>query len=604
MDFKSFAQSIVENVGGKENIVFITHCSTRLRLELVDEKKVDKEKLEALDGVVGTMYKSNQFQIIIGANVNDVYTEVNKLTGDNQHVQTEKTVKWYTKLLDVITGSITPVIPLICGSGLIAAFLSLFVSLGWIDPAGQTYNVLNAFGNVGIYSLPVFLGYSMAKKIDTNPFYGALMGALMLHPNITALSSLGVDSVEYFGLPMLVVNYGSSMLPIFLTVFFLKYVNKFLTKFIPEVLRIFIQPMFVLMIVGSATLMIFGPIGVIIGNVLADIILSINDKVGWLAVGITGALLPWLTITGMHLSILPVAFIGISSVGYDALVFPAAFVHNMAEGGAGLAVALKTKNNKLRTLALNNTFTVIMGISEPILYTVHMKLKKTLFAVSIGGAIGGIFMGLMSVKAIAPGASILTLSAFIGDTFIWSCVGAALAFVVAFIATYIIGFDDGAFEEKQSVAEPILLKKVINAPLQGDVVALSALNDETFTKLGQGIAIQPKEGKVYSPVNGRIKMIYPTQHAIGIESDEGVEILLHIGIDTVNLKGDGFKTFVKNDQKIKKGDLLIEFDLQGMIDKGYDMSTVIVVTNDKQYLDVIHTDKDKVKVGDDVLTII
>ena len=606
MNFKSFAKNIVENVGGKENIVFITHCSTRLRLELMDEKKINVKAVEGLEGVVGTTYKSNQFQIIIGANVGDVYQEVNNLIGElkNEH-QSTKNVTWYNKILDVITGSITPVIPLICGSGLIAAFLALFVSMGWLDATSNTYNILNTFGNVGLYALPVFLGFSVAKKIDTNPYYGALMGALMLHPNITALSALGEKSVEYFGLPMIIVSYGSSMVPIFLTVFFLKYVNKFLTKIIPEIIRIFIQPMFVLLIVGSVSLMVFGPMGVIVGDFLANIILSINAQAGWLAVGITGILLPWLTITGMHLSLLPVAFIGLASVGYDALLFPAALVHNMAEGGAGLAVALKTKNKKLRTLALNNTFTVLLGISEPILYTIHIPLKKPLFAVSIGGAIGGSFMGLMAVKAIAPGASVLTFGAFIGETFIWACVGAVISFVAAFIAAFIIGFDDSVFnEEKEEIQAPIVSKKIVSAPVSGNIVPLNQLSDEAFAKLGKGIAINPDQGRIYSPISGQIKMLYPTNHSVGIESADGLEILLHIGIDTVNLKGEGFKSFVKCEDMVTKGDLLIEFDRIALIDKGYDLSTVVVVTNADKFLDIIETNQENVKVGEDLLTIL
>lgn len=448
MDYKKIAQEIIDNVGGGQNIIFTNHCSTRLRLELVDVNKVNVEQVEKISVVSGTTYKANQFQIIIGTEVMPIYKEIEKMISGNKEAKVEDKVSLGGKILDVITGSLTPVIPLITGSGLIAAFLALFSTLGWIDTGGHNYYILNTLGNVGLYFLPVFLGYSIARKIDASPYYGALIGALMLHPSISALGELGVSSITYFGLPMKIVSYGSSMVPIFLAVFFLKYVEKFLNKIIPNIMKILAVPPLIFLIVGSATLLLFGPIGVIVGDLLAKGIFAINDSVGFLAVGITAALLGWLTITGMHLSLLPIGFIGLATVGFDSLIFPAALAFNLAAGGAGLAVALKTKHKTIKSLALTNTFTVIMGISEPILFSIHLKLKRPLFAVSIGAGIAGLFMGLMNVKAIAPGNSILSLPAFIGDTFVWAAVGAVIAFVVAFLATYLIGFDDDVFAKE------------------------------------------------------------------------------------------------------------------------------------------------------------
>lgn len=611
MNFQSFAKEIIIAIGGKENVKFVTHCSTRLRFELFDMTKPNEKKLEAMEGIVGVTNKGGQFQLIIGADVNAVYREVTKITETNNVTETKKKSeeKWYTKVLDIITGSITPVIPLICGSGLIAAFLALFTSMHWLDPASETYLVLNTLGNVGLYSLPVFLGFSVAKKVDTNPFYGALIGALMLHPNLVALTSQGISSIEYFGMPLRIVSYGSSMVPIFLAVIFLKYVERGLTRFIPKSLRIFIQPAFILLIVGSVSLLLFGPIGVIVGDGLAKIILSVNSYAAWAAVGLLGILLPWLTITGMHLSILPVAFIGLATVGFDALLFPAALVHNMAEGGAGLAVALKTKNKTLRSLALSNTFTVILGISEPILFTVHMKLKKPLFAVSIGGAVAGIFMGLFHVVAIAPGASVLTITAFVGATFVYAVIGAIIAFVVAFIAAWIIGFDDKEFfdaEDEKAVREVKIttVRERIESPSAGKLVSLDKLSDDTFSKLGSGIAIIPSDNKVVSPIKGKVTMIFPSKHAIGIINEDGLEILIHLGIDTVKLNGEGFDIKVKEGQIVNKGELLVEFDRELIESKGYDLSIIVIVTNSDKYLDIIESDKDEVKEGDVLLTLI
>lgn len=607
MKFQKFAKDIIACIGGKENVVFVTHCATRLRFHLADDTIVNQEVLEKMPEILGITNKGGQYQLIIGADVPQVYKEVSKLVGNSRlnSAQTVKQKTWGAKVLDVITGSITPVIPLICGPGLLSAMLSLLTYVGWMDASGNTYYILSTIAASGLYFLPVFLGFSIAKKIGTEPFFGALAGAVLLHPNLTALSDSGVMEFSLFSLPMKVVAYSSSMVPIFFAVFFLKYVDIFLDRIIPKVMRFFLKPMLLILIVTTATLLVFGPIGTILGDWITGGLLFVRGQVAWLAVGLVGAALPWLTLTGMHLSLLPVAFAGFSSVGYDSLLFPAALGHNIACAGAGFGVALRSKNKDLRALAITNSISALLGVTEPILYTVHMKLRRPLWAVTIASGIAGTFAGLMGVAAITPAGGLLTLGGFIGDAFIWACVGALIAFVIAFIAALLIGYDEHLYDDatKEGETSVQIDKRKLAAPVSGQLMQLEDLSDPAFSTMGAGVAIVPQEDEIKAPADGTITFTIASAHAIGIQA-EGLDVLLHAGIDTVNLKGEGFSLHVKEGQTVKKGDLLLTVDREAIRQAGYDPTLIMVVTNKEDYVDALSVDVDHVKQGEDALIVL
>ncbi len=585
MNFENQASEIIKYIGGEENILGLTHCATRLRFTLKDDEIADVEKIKTIKGVLGVAKNGGQFQIIIGNEVPKAFAAINAKIHITQSEDKEisKDTKLSERLFDFIASIFTPILPAIIGAGLVKSVLALAVLLG-LSTQSDTYYFINIIGDAPLYFLPMMLAVTASKKLGANPYMAiAIMGAL-LHPNYTALitDAYNIHFSSMFGIPVTLASYGSSVIPVLLMVFLLKYVDAFLDRIIPKMIKFFLKPLLTLLIVASITFIVLGPIGFVVGVGISTGLNFLSTHVGWLVPTIIGAIFPLMVTTGMHYGIVPFMIQSIGAQGFEQICGPGNLPSNIAQGAASLAVALKTKKEDLKQISFTSGLTALLGVTEPALFSVTLKYKKVLACVMIGGGLGGLYAGITNVKCFSfcsPG--LLSMVAYIGNdgwsNLINACISMGISFVVTFILVFVWGFQ----ETKQSTKKEM----IISSPVKGKVVALSEVPDETFSQemLGKGIAIIPEEKQFYAPVSGEVSVVFPTGHAIGLISEDGTELLIHIGLDTVQLNGEGFHVAVKQGQKVKQGDLLVEVDLEKIQEKGYSVITPVLVTNPDQY---------------------
>ncbi|CCF12183.1 PTS system, beta-glucoside-specific IIABC component family protein [Brevibacillus laterosporus GI-9] len=626
MDKEKVAKEIVALVGGKENIAHVTHCMTRLRFNLHDDQLADKERLEKTKGVMGTMKSGGQFQVIIGNDVAQVYKEIMKSSDIAASIQgkekgMQKKQNPISAIFDVIAGVFTPILPAIAGAGMIKGLLSLAATFGWMSPDDSTYQILNAIGDGAFYFLPLILAFSAANKFGNNPFIAVSVAAAVLHPQLTALLGTG-QSTSFMGIPVTAVTYASSVIPIVITIWLASYVEKFVDNLIHKSMKLILVPMLTLLIVVPLMLIAIGPIGTIIGNGLASGIIALFDHAGLFAGVLLGGTMSLIIITGMHYALIPIMIGSVAQLGYD-YILPIMFVANLAQAGAAFGVFLKSRNKEFKSIAMSTSITATMGITEPAMYGVNMRLKKPFIAALIGGAVSGAFISLFKTKAYIVGgnAGLPGLPILVGETFWYAIIGLIIAFIVGAVMTYILGFIDIPTnedqEESKETAEFIGLEKEgttenalvqneqICSPIAGVVHPLQAVSDPTFSReiMGKGLAIEPAEGRVVSPVNGTVVSIFNTKHAIGLISDAGAEVLIHIGIDTVKLGGKHFTAHVETGQQVKVGELLIEFDLQEIRQAGFETITPVIITNTDQYPKIESSSLAEVKEKELLLTL-
>lgn len=619
MDYSKLAGSILKNVGGEKNVSNVTHCATRLRFSLKDTSKANIEDVKKIKGVMGVVNKGGQFQVIVGSDVPNVYAEVLKLGDFQKGSSTDGGEKKgvVTAVLDVISGIFTPILPAITGAGMLKAVLALLTALGVMSTDSQNYYILNFISDAAFFFLPMLLAFTSAAKFKCNPYMAVTVAGVLLHPSFSALVTQG-KAVNFIGLPVTLASYSSSVIPIILSVWLMSYVEKFVDKISPKPIKFFSKPLITLLVVAPIALIAIGPLGTVVGLYLGKGINFINGKAGWLVALLMGAFSPLLVMTGMHYGLMPLSMQQFASVGYEAIMIPGMLAANVAQGGAALCVAVKTKNKELKQLAGSSGLTAVLGITEPAMYGVNLKLKKPFIGVMIGGGVAGLYAGIVGLKSFgfaSPG--LASIPIFIGpnaSNFINAIITCVIAFVVAFAATWILGFEDPLEEEdvkeedneKLPKREPLKNKINIASPLTGEVVPLSKVSDETFAQeiMGKGIAIIPAKGRVVSPVNGKVQAIFKTKHAIGLISEEGAEVLIHIGIDTIRLEGKHFTAHVENGDTVKVGDILVEFDMNAIKAEGYDIVTPVIVTNTADYLEVVPKEMKQVKEGDNILTII
>lgn len=616
MNFERIAKEVLENVGGANNVAHVTHCVTRLRFNLKDDSKADIDKIKKIKGVMGQVNKGGQFQVIIGNDVSDVYKELLKLgnfkSSNNQEEEKGAKKGIITSVFDTIAGIFTPIIPAIAGCGMLKAFLGLFVALGLISTETQTYYIFSFISDAAFFFMPLLLAYTAGIKFKTSPFLAMVIGGVLLHPSFSALVSAG-EPVSFLGLPVRLVNYSSSVIPIILIVWLMSYVEKLANKFIPKVLRLVFVPLIVITVTAPIGLIVIGPLGTVIGDVLASGIMFIDSKATWTLPLIMGGLTPLIVMTGMHYSLYPALFTQLATLGYQTLM-PGMLISNVCQGAAALCVSIKSKNSELKQLASSTGITALLGITEPAMYGVNLKLKKPLYAVLCGGALGGLYAGLTAVKGYTPSRSGLPgIAAYIGpemSNVVNILIACGIGFVATFIITWFIGFEDEVNEDEavEEISDVKALKNKISikSPVKGEAVPLSQVDDPTFAEeiMGKGIAIIPTEDEIFSPINGTVSLVFNTKHAIGLKTEDGAEVLIHIGLDTVKLNGEHFTTFVKSGDKVKVGDKLVEFDREAIKNKGYDIITPIIITNSSDYLDIIPKDVTSVNQGDEVLAIL
>ncbi|PTM25564.1 PTS beta-glucoside transporter subunit IIABC [Lacticaseibacillus rhamnosus] len=588
----ALAKQLLKLVGGKQNINQVWHCATRLRFTLKDQDKVPKEKVEALDGVITVVEASGQFQVVIGNNVSDVYQEVVKLepslsdgTEGPATVTHEKMTfkRAFNGLLTFISGVFTPFLGAMAGAGILKGLLSLAVVLGWLTTKSGAYQIWWAAADGIFYFLPLALAFTAAKQLKVNQFVAMAIAAAMVYPNIVAL--VGKPSIDFFGIPVVAANYTATVLPILLVVVVQKFLEPFFNKIWHESVRNILAPLCLLVVIVPLTMLVVGPVSSILSNGLATAIVSLNKSVPVLAGMILGGFWQVFVIFGVHWALVPVMMNNIALYGTDPMM-PILLPAVLAQAGAAFAVFLKARDAKMKSLAGSSTITALFGITEPTIYGITLKLKKPFYCACVAGAVGGIIVAMSGAGAnVASLASVLSLPTYLGKGFSVSVIGDVVAFVLGVGLTLAFG-GINAPAKNQAAAEVVAdHAETLAAPVKGTLVALSDVPDEVFASgtMGQGIAIEPEENVVKSPVAGTVSLVYPTGHAIGITSDKGAEILIHIGIDTVNLKGKHFKALIEQGQKVTVGTPLVEFDYQAIQAAGYAPTVMMIVTNSDQY---------------------
>lgn len=625
MDYKKLAEEILQNVGGSANVSGLTHCATRLRFNLKDEGKAKTDVLKKTKGVMGVVSSGGQYQIIIGSDVANVYKPLSELCQitDSKGGESEKKQSWGAKAIDTLSGIFTPILPALTAAGMLKAVLSLLVAFKVVDSASQNYQIIYFMADVTFYFLPIMLANSAAKKFKCNPYLAMMLGGILLHPNfvnMVAASQESGEAIRLFMIPIYNASYSSSVIPIILAVGFMGLVEPFADRISPKAIKFFTKPLITILVTGVVALSVLGPVGYIISNYIADGIRA-AESFGWLLSMVMGAVFPLLVMTGTHYAIVPIGINNRMTIGYDTMIYPNNLASNIAQGGAALAVAFKSKKSDIKQLASSSGITAVCGITEPALYGINVRFKTPLYAAVAGGGIGGLFMGLFRVRNYSGGSpGLMTLPSYIGgdslrDLYL-ACVGAAIAFVVSFAVSYIL-FKDPAEETEDVKAEPEASEEKkeyaggtgsasVCSPLSGKAVPLSEVSDPTFGEeiLGKGAAVIPSEGKVVSPVNGTVETVFDTLHAIGLKSDDGVEILIHIGLDTVKLGGKYFTAHVKNGDKVTVGTPLVDVDLAKVKEEGYDIITPVIISNSPDYGDVLAVTGQDVKAGDGLIKVV
>lgn len=613
MKYKNTALAILGAVGGEKNVLRATHCVTRLRLELKDENIVSDERVKSISGVIGIMKKNGQYQIILGNDVANYYKEFTALGKfDSDSVQQLKKANVLEQVIEYIAGSMTPLIPAMLGGGMIKVLVIVLPMLGLLKADSQSISFLAFFGDAPYHFMPIFLAYSASQKLKVTPALAMSVAGILLHPNFVQMVSSG-DPLHFLGAPVTPASYGSSVIPILIMVWLMKYIEAVFNKVTPAVTKSFLQPTLVLLVSGFIALVLVGPLGVIVGEGLSQLVEQMHGVAGWLTLAVLGAIMPFIVMTGMHWAFAPI-FLAASIATPDVLILPAMLGSNLAQGAASIAVAFKSKNSNIKQIAFAAGFSALFaGVTEPALYGVTLKYKKPLYAAMIGGGLAGLFVGLTGVKAyLFAVPSLIALPQFIyseaASNITNAMIAAAISIIVTFILAYFLGIDEETSTVNlEKVAPGISSRKNVFSPLSGQILPLEKVNDATFSKkmLGEGVAIIPKDGKVYAPFDGTVTSLFPTKHAIGLTSDEGVELLIHFGLETVELKGRGFVSHVSDGEKVEKGQLMLEVDVEMLVAEGYDIVTPVVVTNTQEYLDVLLlSTKEEVNYADDLLAVL
>lgn len=631
--YEQLAKEIVKNVGGRENIQSLTHCVTRLRFQLEDESKAKDDVLKSMDGVVTVLKSAGQYQVVIGNHVSKVYEDVCDIAGissESENKNSEnKSNKPLDKIIDVISGIFQPILGVLTAAGMIKGFLALFSAIGWVSAESGTYMILNAIGDAIFMYLPVILGYTSAKKFGLKPFVGLLIGITLCYPAIqqgtlsTTLKPLytlfeGTSFaspvyLEFLGLPIISMNYTSTVIPVILICFIATKFQNLFEKIVPEIVKFFFVPMLTLLFSLVLGFILIGPIATYGSTIVTNGIISVRGFSPLIAGAIVGLTWQVLVIFGIHWGFLPVYINNISTLGYDNVMMPF-FGTTFATTAVVIAIMVKTKDKKLKRLCIPSAISGIFGVTEPAIYGILLPLKKPFIISCIASGVAGAYYGYADLKEfIIGGLGIFEFPAMIDpatknmDSVIVGAIGMVIAMVIAFVLTLILYKDkaEDKVEDKKEVVKSLNKEKeTLKMPIEGEVVKLSEVSDDAFSQgiIGKGVAIIPFKGLVKSPVKGTVTTLFPTYHAIGITSDMGVEILIHVGMDTVNLQGKHFSPKINQGDRVEIGDELLQFDIKAIEEAGYSTVTPIVVTNYDQYFDVIESGL--TKDSKDLLTII
>ena len=610
IDYHKTAMELLKELGGNDNITNVTHCATRLRFILKDESIVNKDKVAKIPGVITTVQAGGQFQVVIGNHVKDAYEHMIKMVTIDEEAAKgtgNKKVGIVSRIIDVISAIFAPFLYTLAACGILQGILGVLVALNAIDTAGGTYQILNFISWTAFTFLPVLIAVTASKKFGVNTFIALVIACALVCPDYIAMVN-AAKPVYFLGMKVQLLSYTSSVIPIILSIWIASYVQKFFDKYLPIVIRNLFTPMFTIAIMVPLTLLAFGPIGNTIGGAIGGIYNTLYNLSPIVAGLVVGGLWEVLVIFGVHWGITPVTVGNYANLGYDTFTgLQASAVFSQA--GATFGVFLKTKNKDMKGVSASAAITGLFGITEPAIYGVNLRLKKPMIcgciAGAVGGAIGGVFHAV-SWSYNMPG--IATLPAYFKVGHLTPFIGLVISIVVAFVLgavlTYIVGFEDEADDETKEIETSNETTETNGeatsefvAPVTGNVIPVNQVKDEAFASeaMGKGVGIEPENGKVYAPFDGNVDAVFPTGHLVGLSDGNGAEVLIHIGVDTVKLEGKGFTTYVSQGDKVKKGDLLVEFDVELLKKEGYDTTVMFITTDTSKDVQVLSGRKEAVK---------
>ncbi|MCM3699678.1 beta-glucoside-specific PTS transporter subunit IIABC [Paenibacillus macerans] len=599
MDHPKLAKEILHLVGGKENVQSLTHCATRLRFVLNNNERADAKKLEQTPGVLKVVVGGGQFQVVIGSDVAEVYKHIDREGGfankeASQGNDAQKT-SLTSKIFSVISGSLSPLIPVFAGAGLVKALLIVLERLGWIAAGSSTYAILAAAGNSVFYFLPILLGVTIARVYNVSAFVAAAIGAALLEPNFTALGTTG-GSTSFIGIPVPLLDYASSVFPMFIAVSLYAVLERFLKRIIHKNLQLFAVPFISLVIMVPLTAIIIGPFGVYVGQwigVAVNFLINANPVI---AGAILGGVWFFVVLLGLHWAVVPIIMSNLAT-GHGDVIVPLLAPSSAAAMGIALGVFLKTRDKDLKALG-GSTFLsgILSGVTEPIMYGIILRYRKTLIYLIIASAVGGAVEGALGVRLIAFNffVNVFTLPA--QSPLLYFVIGLLVSLALAALLPLLFGYDTAdkkaqptaQTEHPAEAAASQQSETIILSPLNGRVIDLEQVEDAVFSSesMGKGIAIEPDKGVLVSPLDGKVAVTVGSSHAIAVRAEDGVEVLMHIGIDTVKLKGRHFSQKVSEGDTVRKGDVLIEFDVEGIKAEGFKLTTPIVITNTHEFREI------------------
>ncbi len=617
MEYKALAQDILSRVGGKENIVSLVHCATRLRFKLKENKKADAEGLKRNPGVIMVVESGGQFQVVIGNHVHDVWQAVRSeagLTDDSEPVaETGEKTSVLGQIIDVVSGIFTPFIGVLAASGILKGMLALAVVCGWLAPQQATYQIWFAASDALFFFFPLFLGYTAGKKFGGNPFITMVIGGALTHPLMIqafeASQVSGAGATHFLGIPVTFINYSSSVIPIILASWASCWLERRSNAVLPPAMKNFFTPAICLAVVVPLTFLAIGPVATWLSQLLAHGYQIIYAVAPWLAGAAMGALWQVCVIFGLHWGLVPLMINNLAVLGQDSML-PMLLPAVMGQVGAALGIFLRSRDARQKVLAGSAISAGIFGVTEPAIYGLNLPLRRPFIFGCVAGAIGGAIVGFSNSHVYSFGfANIFTLAQMIPpqgiDATLWGgAIGIVAALVISCVLTFVAGMPKSSAGEAAVVTVPAGENDIL-APMSGSVLALDQVPDGTFASglLGQGVAIIPAIGKVIAPFSGEVASLFQTKHAIGLLSDSGIELLIHVGIDTVKLNGEPFTAHVKEGDRVQAGDLLLEFDRQAILDAGYDLATPIIISNSDGYRSVDIVSGSVVDAGQPLLSV-
>lgn len=635
--YETLAKEILNSVGGRDNVNSLTHCITRLRFKLKDESKAQDEVLKSMEGVVTVMKSAGQYQVVIGNQVQDVYEQIVPLlhAEQSQTVQSAEKEKLLDRFVDIISGIFQPILGIMAACGMIKGVNMLFMTLGLYAETSGGYRIINAIGDALFTFLPLFLGYTSAKKFGLKPMVGLVIGGIMCYPGIQSSALSGSLEplytmfegtmfaspvyIDFFGIPVISMDYTSTVIPVIFIVYFASKCEKLFSKIVPDLVKFFFVPMLTLLVALPIGFLLIGPVATFGSKIIAETIISIRNVSPMLAGGLVGLTWQILVIFGLHWGFIPVYINNIVTNGYDNVMMPF-FACTFATSAVILVIMMKTKDRKMKELCLPNFISGIFGVTEPGIYGILLPLKKPFIISCIAGGIGGAFYGFCNFRKFSMGGmGIFEFPAMMEPDGSWGNLlvagsGVLLTMLVAVILMLLFYKEKDCDESNRAIIdtdkdaasmknETTLLEDIaVWSPVKGEVLELQQVEDAAFSAgiLGKGCAIVPTEGEIYAPVDGVLTTLFPTKHALGITSDDGVEVLIHIGLNTVQLNGEGFTAHVQQGARVSRGQHLLSFDLADVKSKGYCLQTPVIITNTKDYLEILSTMQKEV-VPDDVL---